>query len=90
MLSSEILPYYKWVSCAGEGEAPEKDDVNAKEEIEAPHKKNKKHKKHKSKKKRRRKKGEKESSSESGAESDTEQPPPKPVRTTRSRLAFMN
>lgn len=71
---------------AGEDEAPEKDDVNAKEEPEPPHKKNKKHRKHKSKKKKRRRKGEKESTSESGAESDVEPPPPpRPVRTTRAR-----
>uniref|UniRef100_A0A096M348 Uncharacterized protein n=1 Tax=Poecilia formosa TaxID=48698 RepID=A0A096M348_POEFO len=41
---------------SGEDEAPEKDDVNAKESTEVP----------------RRRKGEKESSSESGAESDVE------------------
>ena len=70
--------------CVGEDEAPEKDDMNAKEGNEPPHKKNKKHRKHKSKKKRRRRKGEKDSSSESGAESDAE-PLPKPVRTTRAR-----
>ncbi|KAG8000722.1 hypothetical protein GBF38_017197, partial [Nibea albiflora] len=75
---------------AGEDEAPEKDDINAKEGNEPPHKKNKKHRKHKSKKKKKRRKGEKESSSESGAESDSEPPPPlRPVRTTRAsaRLA---
>uniref|UniRef100_A0A1A8BKY4 Si:dkey-67c22.2 n=1 Tax=Nothobranchius kadleci TaxID=1051664 RepID=A0A1A8BKY4_NOTKA len=75
---------------SGGGEAPEKDDVIAKEATEPPHKKNKKHKKHKSKKKKRKRKGEKESSSESGAESDAEPPPPpRPVRTTRAsaRLA---
>lgn len=72
--------------CAGEDEATEKDDINAKEESEPPHKKNKKHRKHKSKKKKRRKKGEKDTSSESGAESDVEPPPaPRPVRTTRAR-----
>ncbi|KAK2839683.1 hypothetical protein Q5P01_013423 [Channa striata] len=76
---------------SGEDEAHEKDDLNAKEGNELPHKKNKKHRKHKSKKKKRRRKGEKESSSgESGAESDVEPPPPpRPVRTTRAsaRLA---
>lgn len=75
-----------WLPCSGEDEAPEKDDMNAKEEIEPPHKKNKKHRKHKSKKKKRKRKGEKETSSESGAESDVEPPLPlKPVRTTRAR-----
>lgn len=75
-----------WVPCAGEDEALEKDDMNAKEVTELPHKKNKKHRKHKSKKKKRKRKGEKESSSESGAESDIEPPPPpRPVRTTRAR-----
>lgn len=73
-----------WVTCTGEDEAPEKDDANAKEGTEVPHKKNKKHRKHKSKKKKRRRKGEKESSSESGAESDVEPQPP-PRRTTRAR-----
>ncbi|KAA8588238.1 hypothetical protein FQN60_001432 [Etheostoma spectabile] len=75
---------------SGDEEAPEKDEMNAKEGIEPPHKKNKKHRKHKSKKKKRKKKGEKESSSESGAESDAEPPPPpRAVRTTRAsaRLA---
>lgn len=75
-----------FIPCAGEDEAPEKDDINAKGENEPPHKKNKKHRKHKSKKKKRRKKGEKESTSESCAESDPEPPPlPRPIRTTRSR-----
>ncbi len=75
-----------WLSCAGEDDAPEKDDMNAKEGNEPPHKKNKKHRKHKSKKKKRKRKGDKESSSESGAESDVEPPtPPRPVRTTRAR-----
>lgn len=75
-----------WLPGTGEDEAPEKDDMNAKEENEPPHKKNKKHRKHKSKKKKRKRKGEKESSSESGAESDVEPPPPpRPVRTTRAR-----
>ena len=75
-----------WLPRAGEDEAPEKEDMNAKEGNEPPHKKNKKHRKHKSKKKKRRRKGEKESSSESGAESDVEPaPPPRPVRTTRAR-----
>lgn len=79
------------VSCAGEDETPEKDDLNAKEMNELPHKKNKKHRKHKSKKKKRRRKGEKESSSESGAESDVEPPPPlRPVRTTRARSGELN
>lgn len=81
------LSYLKyWLLGTGEDEAPEKDDMNAKEENEPPHKKNKKHRKHKSKKKKRKRKGEKESSSESGAESDVEPPPPpRPVRTTRAR-----
>lgn len=75
-----------WLLCAGEDELPEKEDINAKEGNEPPHKKNKKHRKHKSKKKKRKRKGEKESSSESGPESDVEPPPPpRPVRTTRAR-----
>ena len=70
---------------AGEDEAAERDDLNAKEGgVDTPHKKNKKHRKHKSKKKRRRRKGDKESSSESGAESEVE-PPQKAVRNTRAR-----
>lgn len=83
-LANTNLKY--WLPCAGEDEAPDKDDMNAKEGNDPPHKKNKKHRKHKSKKKKRKRKGEKESSSESGAESEVEQPPPqKPVRTTRAR-----
>lgn len=84
---ASYLSHLKYLlPCAGEDEAPEKDDMNAKEANEPPHKKNKKHRKHKSKKKKRKKKGEKESSSESGAESDAEPAPPqRPVRTTRAR-----
>ncbi|KAG7259499.1 hypothetical protein CRUP_004090 [Coryphaenoides rupestris] len=68
---------------AGEDEAAERDDTNAKEaSVETPHKKNRKHRKHKSKKKKRRRKGDKESSSESGAESEVE--PPRPLRNTRA------
>lgn len=72
---------------AGEGEATERDDANAKEAgAETPHKKNRKHRKHKSKKKKRRRKGDKESSSESGGESEVEPlSSQKPVRHTRAR-----
>lgn len=75
-----------WLVSTGDDDTHDKDEVNAKDGAEPPHKKNKKHRKHKSKKKKRRRKGEKESSSESGAESDAEPPPPpRPVRTTRAR-----
>jgi len=72
---------------AGEDEATERADANAKEAVaETPHKKNRKHRKHKSKKKKRRRKGDKESSSESGAESEVEPPSSqRPVRNTRAR-----
>lgn len=79
---SEILA----ILSPGDDEAPEKDDIIAKEGNDPPHKKNKKHRKHKSKKKKKKRKGEKESSSESGAESDVEPTlPQKPLRNTRAR-----
>lgn len=74
-----------WVSCSGEDETTEKDDVNCTEGTEPPHKKNKKHKKHKNKKKKKKKRGERESSSESGAESEAETALLKTARTTRAR-----
>lgn len=85
-MTKDLGKYNVWLLCAGEDEALEKDDMNAKEGNEPPQKKSKKHRKHKSKKKKRRRKGEKESTSDSGAESDVEPPPPPgPVRTTRAR-----